>query len=233
MLAKNFIVVHNDLRIKLELSVLEYMVLYLIDGNTISIENPWYAGTYEELASMLGITRRHCIRITSSLCDKGYVTKNHLNCLQTSDLWRDTVKSYVSKFKKTGERLTLWNNSMVVIAEPLVDTKTAYQEIFDHWNVEGVIVHKKLSKDATRAINVRLKEGYSVDEINQSISNYAKVVKGTDFYFGYKWILADFLNRAFEKFKDWKTVEMNYGRDRENKKQFESENLNKYDKFKK
>ena len=49
------------------------------------------------------------------------------------------------------------------------------------------------------ALKAKLKD-YTEEEIAQAITNYAKVLDGTEYFFKYRWTLKDFLNRGLEKF---------------------------------
>jgi len=85
-------------------------------------------------------------------------------------------------------------------------------DIFDLWNTQGIIQHKKLTSEIKRAIEIRLKD-YSIDEICQAMKNYAEIVKDEQYYFKYKWTLKDFLKRGLEKFMDLDVAKQNYKTD--------------------
>jgi len=87
--------------------------------------------------------------------------------------------------------------------------------IFNFWNSKEIIQHKKVTEKIKRVINGRLNEGYSESEIKQSIENYSKILKGNKYQWTYKWTLIDFLNRGFEKFKDWEAAHQNYLKDQQ------------------
>jgi hypothetical protein len=79
-----------------------------------------------------------------------------------------------------------------------------FLKIFDHWNSKNIVIHKKDSKQFTKAykyFKARFKE-YTLDEIMQAIDNYDKVLKLKGF-FKYKWTLPEFLQREnADKFYD-------------------------------
>lgn len=74
-----------------------------------------------------------------------------------------------------------------------IKEKEKENNIYSHWNSKEIIVHKSLTKDIDKAIEKALKK-YSEEEIVQAIDIYAEILQ-SDFYFNYKWSLADFLNR--------------------------------------
>jgi len=84
--------------------------------------------------------------------------------------------------------------------------------ILNLWNSQKIIQHKKITDKIERAINGRLEEKATQEEIIQSILNYSKIINAPKgkYRFTYKWILEDFLKRGFEKFKDWNIAERNY-----------------------
>jgi len=83
------------------------------------------------------------------------------------------------------------------------------KELFDLWNSLGVVKHKKLTGDMTRAI-VAASRDFSVAEISQAMKNYAHIVNDEECYFKYRWTLRDFLKRGLEKFLDLKVALGNY-----------------------
>lgn len=90
-----------------------------------------------------------------------------------------------------------------------------YIVILDFWNSQEIIQHRKVTDKMKRSINGRLNEGYKENEIKQSIENYNKILKGVEYYFSHKWTLIDFLQRGFEKFKDWEIADYNYRTDKQ------------------
>ena len=86
------------------------------------------------------------------------------------------------------------------------------QELFDLWNSLGLIKHRKLTGDMTRAIKRATSRDFSAAEISQAMKNYAQIVNDEQCYFKYKWTLTDFLNRGLEKFVDLEVALNNYRR---------------------
>lgn len=74
--------------------------------------------------------------------------------------------------------------------------------VFSHWNSKKIITHRTLTDKLNNHINARLEEGYQVPEILNAIDNYNEVLNNDLYYWTYKWSLADFLTRGFDKFKD-------------------------------
>lgn len=86
---------------------------------------------------------------------------------------------------------------------------TIEQEVFEHWNEQEIVKHKKLDGKTKRKLFSKLKD-YKPEEIKQSISNYAKIVYDENCFFKYKWTLVDFLQRGIDKFLDFDVALNNY-----------------------
>jgi len=86
--------------------------------------------------------------------------------------------------------------------------------IFNCWNGQKIIVHKKLTLEMISTVNSALKS-YTEAEICQAIRNYAEILKGSEYYFKYTWTLREFLKRGLEKFLDLEIAKKNFQRDRQ------------------
>lgn len=72
--------------------------------------------------------------------------------------------------------------------------------IFDHWNAQSIIVHKKLTERIKQKLRTHLKDN-TIEDVNQAIDNYSIVFKNPgDYFFKYRWTLIDFLDRGLRKF---------------------------------
>ncbi len=81
--------------------------------------------------------------------------------------------------------------------------------IYECWNEQCIIIHRKITPDTTKAIKAALKTN-TKEEILQSIRNYAKIQKGEQYWFKYAWTLKDFLKKGLAKFVDWEIASNNY-----------------------
>jgi hypothetical protein len=61
-----------------------------------------------------------------------------------------------------------------------------------------------------RAINGKLTEKATKRELFGAIWNYSRILASKEHYFSHKWTLWEFLQRGFEKFKDWNVCSENY-----------------------
>jgi|SRR5690625_58900 len=64
--------------------------------------------------------------------------------------------------------------------------------LFNYWNEQNIIKHRKMNQAMKSHINARLKE-YSFEELKKAISNYAEILKSDEYYWTHKWSLQDFM----------------------------------------
>jgi len=86
---------------------------------------------------------------------------------------------------------------------------TPFTIIFEYWNNANIVTHRCFTAQMQGKINAKLKD-YSVEEICNTIENYAIILKDNRYFFKYKWTLVDFFQRGFDKFFDKKTACANY-----------------------
>ena len=73
--------------------------------------------------------------------------------------------------------------------------------IFEYWNKQKIISHKKLTEKIKTKIKSGLKE-YSKGDIMIAIRKYSVVLLSKDYYWTHKWTLTDFLQRGLTRFVD-------------------------------
>jgi len=83
------------------------------------------------------------------------------------------------------------------------------ESIYDYWNSQHIIVHRKMTTDITKSIKAALKD-YTEEELIQAIKNYAEIQQGKQYWFNYTWTLKDFLKRGVAKFIDLEVAKSNY-----------------------
>lgn len=144
-------------------------------------------------------------------------------CRQTSHRVTDKCDT---KTCKNG--ITTSNNAITTPENPITTPENPHTKlnetklnntitlVFNHWNQQNIIVHKKLTDDV-RSVIVRTLRSYSVEEVQSAISNYAEIVNGDEYYFRYKWTLKEFLKRGMEKFTDLEVARSNFRRDEHGK----------------
>lgn len=133
-------------------------------------------------------------------------------------LTKHQMIQHPSKYRHADVPPELLEKSATIIKQqgldlPITDGDQRHPEhidgIFELWNSQGMIKHKKLTGEIQRAIEIRLKD-FSVEDISQAIKNYAEIVKGEQYFFKYRWTLKDFLKRGLEKFMDLEIAKQNH-----------------------
>lgn len=68
------------------------------------------------------------------------------------------------------------------------------REVFNHWNDQKIVVHRKLNDDMIKAIRKALK-GYEMEEVKNAISYYAATLHAHNSYWSHEWPLHLFLSQ--------------------------------------
>jgi predicted phage replisome organizer len=101
---------------------------------------------------------------------------------------------------------------------------SSFSSIFDYWNSKDIIKHRELTEEISKSIDKALKK-YSEEEIKCYIGRYAEVLKDTEYFFSYKWTLAQFLSRkeGISSFADdgdkWVSYQSNKNRSKAEEKE--------------
>jgi len=72
------------------------------------------------------------------------------------------------------------------------------EEIFNYWNEQNIIIHKKATKSMFKFYLKLLEDGLDVEDIKKWIEVYWLVYNNPNTFFKYRWSLAEFLQR-----KNW------------------------------
>jgi len=126
----------------------------------------------------------------------------------------DDKKLRKSVTKVTEKRNSKLRNTVTPSTDKTITDKTYtdnnINEVFNYWNKKKIIVHKKLDSSTAKKINAKFKD-YAREEILGAINNYSYILADPETYwFNYKWTLKEFMQRGFEKFKDWDIAHENY-----------------------
>lgn len=90
------------------------------------------------------------------------------------------------------------------------------KSVYNHWNDQNIIPHKKLTEKIKQKIRTHLKEN-TIEDITQAISNYKTVFTSPNHFFKYRWTLIDFLDRGLRKFLNEAKPLTNYLVDKDSK----------------
>ncbi len=104
------------------------------------------------------------------------------------------------------------DNTQIKPNEIKPNNKEIYKEIFNIWNSQKIMTHKKLNELIIRAIDKALKN-YTVGEIISAIVVYGSIVTNPkEYWFPYKWSLQEFLTggKTIVKFQDEQIARDNF-----------------------
>ncbi len=101
------------------------------------------------------------------------------------------------KYRERQKQLKLESRDVSVTSRDGTDIdkdidKEYIYTLFNYWNEQGIIKHRKMNQAMQSHINARLQE-YSLDELKQAINNYSTILNSDDYYWTHKWSLQDFM----------------------------------------
>lgn len=128
-------------------------------------------------------------------------------------------KSYEGHTEGQGEELTKetrrskkGHNNNKNVKNEQEEQEDTYNQLFDFWNSQKIIVHKKLTDKMEKAINKALKTN-TKEEVKTAIERFAIMLKDESYkYCKYKWTLDEFLTRdnGYKLFLDDGSKWINY-----------------------
>jgi len=100
---------------------------------------------------------------------------------------------------------------------------SAAKEIFDYWNSKKITIHKHATYLSVKSILEKAIKQYGIEEIKESIDNYAEIIRHPKTWFTYKYTIKAFftrdngiecwlsINKPHEKFLTKRTKNENEG----------------------
>ena len=149
-----------------------------------------------------------------------YRTRN-TNCPTKEGIIREKEGCLVENTEKTGVNST--ENTQSKLKETKLKEKKEKEsikeagkssglkekanQVFQCWNeTQAGVKHRNLTPPMKKSVNARLKDGYSVKELNQAIQNLSKALNDDSYYWTHRWTLQEFLSRGqgaqIDKFLD-------------------------------
>jgi phage replication O-like protein O len=191
----------------LQLSGYQWRIMWVIIRLTLGHHRSWAIISISYLEKATGIKRRHIHDNIKMLCEKGIIIKKRCGKYMSYGLaivtdFGNDEKSTVTDF---GNNIVTDFSTQERKKEKRIytgDENEIIQTIFDYWNEQKIIVHKKLSATMKTKIRSRLKD-YDVQDIKNAIRNYGMVINGGDkFYFTKRWSIEEFFPRGLTRFLD-------------------------------
>lgn len=174
---------------KLKLKGNELIIFAIIYGFSQD-GNSKYRGSLSYIQNALQISRNTVIKSLNKLIEKNLILKEINN---TGNLYSANIE-LVHKVNRGSAK-----SELVASAESEHNNNNTNNKninniaVLNHWNSKGIVSHKEtkvILNDIDKAI-----KNYDLEEIKQSIDNYAEIYNSEKTYFKYKWTLSEFLNR--------------------------------------
>lgn len=128
--------------------------------------------------------------------------------------YKATDKQVISNLQENDEHIE--NNADSPIPLILIsDSPTPFtpaEEVFDHWNIQKIIVHQEMTMEMESSINKAIKET-SLDALKTSIDHFAVMLHDASYDLcTYKWDIVTFLKRklGYRQFMDNGAKWLNY-----------------------
>jgi len=205
---------------RVNLSGYQYRIIWCIFRKTYG----WHKSTDKisliQFEEMTGLKRKYICRSLKKLKDKNMIIIDRSSYINTYkfnsdyDTWKlksspkiGTSQNREQPVPKKGLKLVPKKGHTKERKETI--QKKEFLDIFNYWNEQKIIKHKKLDKATASSINARLKDN-SKDEIKDAIYIYSVILKDDDYRWSYAWTLKEFMQKGFEKFKDKDIAYKNY-----------------------
>ena len=99
-LQPRFTTIYHPIRIELDLSVNEYVVIDSVHQLSHKPSHPWCTQSKDDIAEYTGISRRTVFRAIEAGLEKGLIEKNERGDVRSTDHWIETVMLYKQKTAK-------------------------------------------------------------------------------------------------------------------------------------
>lgn len=228
----------SEALMRVNLSGYQYRIIWCIFRKTYGWHKSIDKISLTQFENMTRLKRRHVNRVIKELEVLNMIIVDRNNRVNTYkfnsdyDTWKIRDSTKIGTSTNIGTKVV--PNMELKLVPDQVHTKENKEtiqkkynpnqeinDIFNYWNKKEIITHRKLDQATSRSINAKLKD-YSIEEIKKAIHHYSVIQKNEDdlYYWNHKWILKDFLQRGFEKFKDWDIAHENYLRNELRKDKF-------------
>lgn len=118
-------------------------------------------------------------------------TMNSINSYYLKEILSEKINEVWGKIEEKQQGVDRVSTGCGQDTNTITDTIT---NIFNYWNKNGIIPHKKITEEISKSIEKALKT-YTEEEIKCYIERYAEILKDKNYFFSYKWTLAQFLSR--------------------------------------
>lgn len=147
----------------------------------------WASNSY--FAELYGVSKVTISNWIRQLREKGYIDSEIKYKEGTKEIDKRYIKILNDPIKENFN--TSIKENFKENNTDINNTSNIYS-IFEFWNEQNIIKHRKMNQQMKSHINARLKE-YTVDELKKAILNYSTVLNNDEYYWTHKWSLQDFM----------------------------------------
>lgn len=152
----------------------------------------WASNSY--FAKLYGVKKETISRWISDLSKRGYIKVEIIHKEGTNQIINRYIqinhKGNDQKVNTPIDQKVKENNTS--INNTFNNTDEYIYTLFNYWNEQNIIKHRKMNQAMKSHMNARLQE-YSFEELKKAISNYAEILKSDRYYWSHKWTLQDFM----------------------------------------
>src|SRR5699024_31777 len=152
----------------------------------------WASNSY--FAKLYGVKKETISRWISDLSKRGYIKVEIIHKEGTNQIINRYIqinhKGNDQKVNTPIDQKVKENNTS--INNTFNNTDEYIYTLFNYWNEQNIIKHRKMNQAMKSHMNARLQE-YSFEELKEAISNYAEILKSDRYYWSHKWTLQDFM----------------------------------------
>ena len=167
--------------------------VFLVEIESLDNENGCFASN-SYFSEFFGLSKNRCSEIIKSLEKKGLISIKYIRkegsksiekrVIEVFDKSKGGIRNIEEGYSENRED----NNTSIN------NTKEYIYSIFEFWNEQKIINHRKLNDQMKRHINARVKEdGYTEEELKKAISNYKQIIDSDKYYWTHKWTLQEFM----------------------------------------
>ncbi|WP_419893247.1 helix-turn-helix domain-containing protein [Oceanobacillus kimchii] len=163
--------------------------VFLVEIGSLDNDKGCFASN-NYFAEFFGLSKNRCSEIIKALEKKQLVSIDYIREGNKKNIQKRVIKVFdksnrgIRKIEEGYSEKCEGNNTLL--------NNTNIYTIFEFWNEQSIIVHRKITTKMKRHINARL-EDYSEEELKQAISNYNEILKGDEYYWTHRWTLEDFM----------------------------------------
>lgn len=167
--------------------------VFLVEIESLDNENGCFASN-SYFSDFFGLSRNRCSEIIKTLEKKGLISIDYIRTDGKKSIEKRVIKVVGKSNRGIRKVEGGYSENREDNNTSISNTKEYIYSIFEFWNEQKIVTHRKLNDQMKRHINARIKEdGYSEEELKKAISNYKQILDSDNYYWTHKWTLQEFM----------------------------------------